>query len=97
MRILLCAALLAAAQMTTTPERAIVAAVDAGNADALALLEQAVNINSGTHNVAGVRAVGDLFRNSTRLVSRPRGLTARASSAPGISLRTTRARGRASS
>ena len=62
MRILLCAALLAAAQMTTTPERAIVAAVDAGNADALALLEQAVNINSGTHNFAGVRAVGDLFR-----------------------------------
>lgn len=62
MRILLCAALLAAAQMTAAPERAIVAAVDAGNADALALLEQAVNINSGTHNFAGVRAVGDLFR-----------------------------------
>ena len=37
-------------------------AVDAGNADALALLEKAVNINSGTHNFAGVRAVGDLFR-----------------------------------
>ena len=30
--------------------------------DALALLEKAVNINSGTHNFAGVRAVGDLFR-----------------------------------
>ena len=44
------------------PERAIVSAVDAGNANALALLEQAVNINSGTHNFAGVRAVGDLFR-----------------------------------
>jgi glutamate carboxypeptidase len=44
------------------PERAIVSAVDAGNADALALLEKAVNINSGTHNFPGVRAVGDLFR-----------------------------------
>ena len=44
------------------PERAIASAVDAGNADALALLEKAVNINSGTHNFAGVRAVGDLFR-----------------------------------
>ena len=44
------------------PERAIVSAVNAGNADALALLEKAVNINSGTHNFAGVRAVGDLFR-----------------------------------
>jgi len=44
------------------PERAIVSAVDAGNAGALALLEQAVNINSGTHNFPGVRAVGDLFR-----------------------------------
>ena len=29
---------------------------------ALALLETAVNINSGTQNFAGVRAVGDLFR-----------------------------------
>ena len=28
----------------------------------VALLEKAVNINSGTHNFAGVRAVGDLFR-----------------------------------
>src|SRR6476620_1259570 len=49
-------------QVSAAPERAIVSAVDAGNADALALLEQAVNINSGTHNCAGVRAVGDLFR-----------------------------------
>jgi glutamate carboxypeptidase len=45
----------------SAPERAIVSAVDAGNAGALALLEKAVNINSGTHNFAGVRAVGDLF------------------------------------
>src|SRR3954471_9111044 len=49
-------------QISAAPERAIVSAVDAGNADALALLESAVNINSGTHNLAGVRAVGDLFR-----------------------------------
>ena len=49
-------------QVSAPPERAIVSAVDAGNADALALLEKAVNINSGTHNFAGVRAVGDLFR-----------------------------------
>src|SRR5678815_2354333 len=49
-------------QISAPPERAIVSAVDAGNAEALALLEKAVNINSGTHNFAGVRAVGDLFR-----------------------------------
>src|SRR4051812_26937033 len=49
-------------QISSQPERAIVSAVDAANADALALLEKAVNINSGTHNFAGVRAVGDLFR-----------------------------------
>jgi glutamate carboxypeptidase len=53
---------LAFSQISSAPERAIVSAVDAGNADALALLEQAVNINSGTQNFAGVRAVGDLFR-----------------------------------
>jgi len=52
----------ALAQVSSQPERAIVATIDAGNADALALLEKAVNINSGTHNFAGVRAVGDLFR-----------------------------------
>ena len=50
------------AQISAPPERAIVSAIDAGNADALALLEKSVNINSGTHNFAGVRAVGDLFR-----------------------------------
>ena len=49
-------------QISSAPERAIVSAVDAGNADALALLERSVNINSGTHNFDGVRAVGDLFR-----------------------------------
>lgn len=53
---------LIAMQITTPPEPTIVSAVDAGNAEALALLEKAVNINSGSHNFAGVRAVGDLFR-----------------------------------
>ena len=51
-----------ALQLASAPERAIVAAVDAGNAEALDLLEKAVNINSGTHNFPGVRAVGALFR-----------------------------------
>ena len=46
----------------TRTEQAIVRSVDARNGDALALLERVVNINSGTHNVAGVRAVGDVFR-----------------------------------
>jgi glutamate carboxypeptidase len=55
-------ALLAVSQITGSTERAIVAAVDAGNAEALDLLEKAVNINSGTHNFPGVRAVGALFR-----------------------------------
>src|SRR5436190_1211004 len=62
MRILVCAALMAAAQISSGPERAIAGAVDANNAAALALLERVVNINSGTHNFAGVRAVGDVFR-----------------------------------
>lgn len=53
---------MAVSQVSSAPERAIVSAVDAGNPAALALLEGAVNINSGTHNFAGVRAVGDLFR-----------------------------------
>ena len=57
---------LAVAMAVQTPsssaERSIVAAVDAGNPVALKLLEKAVNINSGTHNFPGVRAVGDVFR-----------------------------------
>jgi glutamate carboxypeptidase len=55
-------ALLALPQITSSTERAIVTAVDAGTADAVSLLEKAVNINSGTHNFPGVRAVGALFR-----------------------------------
>ncbi|MEP7001582.1 MAG: M20/M25/M40 family metallo-hydrolase, partial [bacterium] len=43
-------------------EQSIVSAVDTHNAAALSLLEQIVNINSGTHNVAGVRQVADVLR-----------------------------------
>src|SRR5258705_3254243 len=62
MRAIVFLLLAAFVQIASAPERAIVAAVDSGNAAALALLERAVNINSGTHNFDGVRLVGDLFR-----------------------------------
>ena len=62
MRVMVLFLLLTLTQVSSAPERAIASAVDAGNAAALALLETAVNINSGTHNFEGVRAVADLFR-----------------------------------
>ncbi|MEO6447177.1 MAG: M20/M25/M40 family metallo-hydrolase [Gemmatimonadaceae bacterium] len=43
-------------------ERAIATHVDRRTPQAIALLEQVVNINSGTMNFAGVRQVGDVFR-----------------------------------
>jgi len=43
-------------------EHRILAAVDARAPGALALLERAVNINSGSLNPAGVREVGELYR-----------------------------------
>ncbi len=43
-------------------ERALAAYIDAHNGEALALLERAVNINSGTQNFEGVRQVGRLFQ-----------------------------------
>jgi glutamate carboxypeptidase len=43
-------------------EQAVVTHVDAHGAEALALLEQVVNINSGTMNFEGVREVGTVFR-----------------------------------
>ena len=46
----------------TASESAILRAVDVHNAQALALLERIVNINSGTMNFAGVRQVGDVLR-----------------------------------
>jgi glutamate carboxypeptidase len=42
-------------------ERTIVQYIDAHTSDALALLERAVNVNSGTQNFAGVREVGRIF------------------------------------
>src|SRR3982751_811856 len=49
-------------QTLTQPERAITAYIDAHNHEALALLEKVVNINSGSMNLRGARAVGDVFR-----------------------------------
>ena len=43
-------------------ERRLVAAIDARDAAARDLLQRAVDINSGSNNLEGVRAVGDLFR-----------------------------------
>ncbi len=51
-----------AAQGLSGAERRIAVAVDAGVADATALLEHTVNINSGSLNLEGVRRVGRLFR-----------------------------------
>jgi glutamate carboxypeptidase len=51
-----------AASPLSAGERALVAYADAHNDEALALLERVVNINSGTHNLAGVREVGRIFR-----------------------------------
>lgn len=52
---------LAASPLPTT-ERALVKFIDAHNDEGIALLERVVNINSGTHNLAGVREVGGIFR-----------------------------------
>jgi glutamate carboxypeptidase len=52
----------AAGSKLARTEQALVRYVDAHNDESLALLEHAVNINSGTHNLAGVREVGKLFR-----------------------------------
>ena len=64
-RILICLALAgvagSAAAGLQPVEQAIVAAVNARQPQALDLLEQAVNINSGTLNFDGVREVGELF------------------------------------
>src|SRR5436305_709253 len=42
-------------------ERALVEAVAAHDAEAQALLARVVDVNSGTHNFAGVREVGRIF------------------------------------
>ncbi|HSP14271.1 MAG TPA: M20/M25/M40 family metallo-hydrolase [Thermoanaerobaculia bacterium] len=60
--ILMFASTLSAASPLSPAERAIVKSVDLRNDEGLALLERVVNINSGTHNLAGVREVGSVFR-----------------------------------
>lgn len=49
---------------TSATEDRMLAFIDAGNPAALALLEDSVNINSGTMNLAGVRQAGALFQAS---------------------------------
>lgn len=56
----LTAALPASAQLSGA-ERKIAASVDADSANTLALLERMVNQNSGTLNLAGVRAMGEML------------------------------------
>jgi glutamate carboxypeptidase len=57
-----CLALTLAGQSLTPEQQKIVAAVDADADDSLRLLEQLVNINSGTLNAAGVHKVADVLR-----------------------------------
>jgi glutamate carboxypeptidase len=52
----------ASAAGLSATERTVAHSVDAHRDASVALLEQVVNINSGTMNTAGVRAVGDVFR-----------------------------------
>ncbi len=60
---LLCTALNAQnAGQLTPPEKAMVDYIDAHEKDSNALLTQLVNINSGTHNLEGVRAVADIMK-----------------------------------
>ncbi|WP_421850918.1 M20/M25/M40 family metallo-hydrolase [Novosphingobium sp.] len=51
-----------AAPTLTAPEKRMVAAVAANEARDLALLEKLVNQNSGSHNLAGVKAVAEMLR-----------------------------------
>ena len=46
----------------TAEEQALVSYIDKHNAEAVALLERVVNINSGTQNFKGVQEVGKIFR-----------------------------------
>lgn len=52
---------MAVAEGLSPIERQLAAAVEGGLDESLALLARAVDLNSGTLNLAGVRAVGDLF------------------------------------
>src|ERR1700679_4289331 len=57
-----CGALTLAGQSLTTEQQSIISAVNADADDSLKLLEQIVNINSGTLNPAGVRKVAEVLR-----------------------------------
>lgn len=59
--LILAVPLMQASSSLTPPERVIVEHVDAHNAEALALLERVVNINSGSQNFKGVQEVGKVF------------------------------------
>ncbi len=64
MLLLIAAGFLAAAapaQSVSPEQKAIVAYIDANEQASNALLEKLVNINSGTHNLEGVRAVGKVM------------------------------------
>ena len=54
-------AAIALAQSVSPQEKAIVTYIDATEQASNALLEKLVNINSGTHNLEGVRAVGKIM------------------------------------
>ena len=56
------ASLLQGSSSLSIEERTLATYVDAHNGEALSLLERVVNINSGTQNFDGVRAVGRVFR-----------------------------------
>lgn len=60
--VLLFLSLVSVAMAQSPDERAIATFIDDHNTEGIALLEKAVNINSGTGNHAGVRAVGQLFK-----------------------------------
>ena len=51
-----------AAPALTAPERRMAAVVEANEARDLALLEKLVNQNSGSRNIAGVKAVAEILR-----------------------------------
>ena len=57
----LCFAVGLSAQHLSRQEKKLVATVSENNADAIAFLEKVTNINSGTYNLEGVRAVGNEF------------------------------------
>lgn len=52
----------ASAQKTTDPEKKLIAYIDKHLPDAMTLLKETVNINSGTLNIEGVRKVGEIYK-----------------------------------